>query len=217
MKKLIIAAAVLFIVEAVAGAVCRTTFTNYDDMEDYNVATISGEYVSGLGESYIDALENSDYILKVRCTSDMAFAFLITYQPVEVETVFKGVDVSAGDVINVMRSSSQIFGEDDGDGIRSVNMGFANEMNKDEEYLIFLDEVRTSRETGEVMYVTPEVIMTPIFSYSEHTNIIPEQPYEDNTYVPYTAVADNEFFIDSQEGFDKMNEIKQMLTAKYAE
>lgn len=210
MKKLPMITLVIIIIELIIGVICRTTFTNYNDLKYYNVALIEEEFLQDIQENLDEQYEKSKYIVKVKCISDVTFSFLRTYQLVEIEKVFKGSELTKGEQINVSTYSSRIYFDD-----MSVNMGFVNAMNKGEEYLVFLSEVKKSEEYATQIYLTPETIVTPIFAYDNHQNAIVPAKYEDYLIVNYTDVENNEFFATSEEGVSILNDVKQRLIRKY--
>lgn len=206
MKKYCIISAVVFLPLIIIGVMVRGTFVNANDLDFYPVAT-AGVYVLDALENNIELVEDrSEYILKVRCKSDSIFVFKRTYQEVEVLHSFSGVgDIKQGDVINISPAASYIF-SDDG----SLNMGFINEMRVGREYLVFLDEPKSSVELGITIYPTVEFIMTMIFAYDDIENAVAE-----TGYVPYSVVATSEIFADDQSAINKFLKIKATFLEKY--
>lgn len=83
-------------------------------------------------------------------------------------------------------------------------------MRVEQEYLVFLDDKKTSVELDISIYPTVEFIMTMIFSYDEIENTAAE-----SGYVSYTEVEDCEFFADKQMSIDQFLKIKSDLLEKY--
>lgn len=206
MKKMLVISLMMFLPMIIIGCFIRSTFVNANDLSYYPVAT-AGVYILEALENNCEVIEErSSYILKVRCNSDSQFVFKRTYQEVEVLEVFCGKpDVQKGDVINISPAASHIF-DDDG----SINMGFINEMQVEKEYLVFLDEPKTSVELGISIYPTVEFIMTMIFAYDDIENTVAQ-----SGYVPYTEVESCEIFADSKRTINKFIKIKTELINKY--
>lgn len=206
MKKYFMISIIIFFPLVIIGCMVRGTFVNANDLSYYTVATADVQILDILERNIDDIEERSEYIMKVRCKSSSQFVFKKTYQEVEVLKVFRGdSDVKKGDKINISPASSCIF-TDDG----SINMGFINEMRIEEEYLVFLDEPKSSIELGISIYPTVEFIMTMIFAYDDIETSIAQKGY-----VPYTDVKAYEIFADSQSVIDKFLKIKENLLEKY--
>ena len=189
MRKIGILTCIIFLPVLVIGFMVRGTFVNANDLSYYTVATAGAHIVTALENNAETIGEGSAYILKVKCKSDTQFLFKKTYQEVEVVKVFQGKeDVAKGDVINISPAASHIFSDDD-----SINMGFVNEMRVGKEYLVFLDEKKTSVELGISIYPTVEFIMTMIFGYEDMENNANAVGY-----VLYEEVKDCEFFSETK-------------------
>jgi hypothetical protein len=210
MKKLFITSIIVMVLSMIPGVYCKKSFIRQDDLSQYKVALLDGEYAETMSDEYIKKIEKSEYILKVRCISDVTFSYLRTYQEVEVEKVFQGKNISEGDNIFISVADSYIFFSD-----MSINMGFVNAMNKDEEYLVFIAEKQKSKELSFSIYTPCETLLSPVFSYSEHDNVIPEEYDPNIPYVSYTSVMGNEFFVGSEEGLKNIINIKESLISKY--
>lgn len=205
--------AILFVLAAVAGVINRQSFTDYtaDGLVNFKVGLLHDSLVDSTIDYMEEELSNANYILRVRAGSGMEFLFGSTQEPVTVVEVYKGEGLQSGDEIKVTRASSVIFMDN-----MSVNMGFVNEMQTGDEYLVFLDyliEADTVKEKN--IYRLSEFIVTPIFSYQEHENVLAVPKSDWDTSVPYTEVENNEFFAVTQYGIDRLNELKAKLLEQY--
>lgn len=191
----------------VAGIIGRCSYTNHNNLSYYTVATIDEELLSVVYNAKEEIQEGSSYILKVKCTSDTQFSFKLTYQNAEVIEVYKGKDkMQKGNIIRISPVSSCIFSDDN-----SINMGFVNEMEKGNEYLVMLGEERTSLELKQSIYPTVDCIITMIFAYDEMENNVAKEDY-----VPYTELENSEVFANSQEAIDLFEQMKTELLEKYS-
>lgn len=205
--------AILFVLAAVAGVINRQSFTDYtaDGLVNFKVGLLHDSLVDSTIDYMEEELSNANYILRVRAGSGMEFLFGSTQEPVTVVEVYKGEGLQSGDEIKVTRANSTVFMDD-----MSVNMGFVNEMQTGDEYLVFLDyliEADTVKEKN--IYRLSEFIVTPIFSYQEHENVLAVPKSDWDTSVPYTEVENNEFFAVTQYGIDRLNELKAKLLEQY--
>lgn len=205
--------AILFVLAAVAGVINRQSFTDYtaDGLVNFKVGLLHDSLVDSTIDYMEEELSNANYILRVRAGSGMEFLFGSTQEPVTVVEVYKGEGLQNGDEIKVTRANSAIFMDD-----MSVNMGFVNEMQTGDEYLVFLDyliEADTVKEKN--IYRLSEFVVTPIFSYQEHENVLTVPKSDWDTSVPYTEVENNEFFAVTQYGIDRLNELKAKLLEQY--
>lgn len=67
----------------------------------------------------------------------------------------------------------------------------------------------------ENVYVTPEYIVAPIFSYEQRKNVMAESISNEESSVAYTELKENEFFAASQQGMNMLIELKNQLLQKY--
>jgi len=201
-----------------AGAVVRSTFESLAAMEE----PLEGILVAQLEETLLEGQKNiatgedlvneSSYILAVECTGDLNFYYKSTTQPVRVINVFKGDDIQPGEEIEIVRSNTIYFKTLDGGEYNSINIGFTNEMNVGEYYLIFIgDKINNSDNIyGQIGFV-----IAHIYSYSEHYNTVAELREDDTTYVLYDDVKDNEFFLMEESENETITYIKEYLFDKY--
>lgn len=196
----------------------RGTYTDITADPDYlyslNVAELYTEAVENSCTSLMEELPSSPIILKVTPLAVPECFFRGRQQKVRVETVFAGDDLSAGDEVYITsdRWGYNLY-ED------AVETYFVNEMKVGKTYLIFLSGVvgTTGTEHTEVysLQTVDASAILPVFCYDTCNNVIIPLPEEGSSYVPYSAVADNEFFAEEQEGLDAFLALKEELLAIY--
>lgn len=98
------------------------------------------------------------------------------------------------------------FGED-----MSAELHFVNVMEPDDEYLIFLDR----KEDLKKIYILIEDTFSPIFNYEDKEHVIISDVPENNTYVSYNEVKNNEFFVRREETLEAILEAKHQLLKMY--
>ncbi|MBQ3584392.1 MAG: hypothetical protein IJA27_06735 [Lachnospiraceae bacterium] len=210
LKKLSAIVLSAMIISGIIGGICRNSYVNCDELEYYKVGLMADELVLNLKDRMEKTLDESTYILKVKCIDEVEFSFKRTYQAVQIEKVYKGENISTGECINISMISSNVYQDD-----MSINMGFVNKMMVGEEYLVFLGQKVVSIEYGTEIYMTPDYIMAPVFSYKEHNNVIVDSLFEDSLYAYYKDVSENEFFVESEEALNILLGIKNNLIEKY--
>lgn len=210
-------------------------------LEQFHVAMLDGDFAVTLAENMKEQLfeqaseistENlseeeqweydmaknreANYILRVVPIENMEVIFMDTLQKVEVLEVYRGDGLAIGDEIFITAYSglTQVNQSTDIGVINTVNMGFVNELKSGEEYLVFLNSKINTVDSKEIVYQAPEYIITPFFSCTERDNNIAITESEESTYVSYSEVSSNEFFVSSQLGIEALNDLKSYLLNK---
>ncbi len=159
-------------------------------------------------------LEKSNLILAVKCKGDLEFQYSCATQKAEVKKVFRGNGIKEGCEIELCTVLS-IFMDKNMyvDGKPCANLDFVNVMKKNKTYLVFLDrKIKNSN-----IYVKgDEFFVKPIFCYEQIKNSPCKQIHQDECSAHYQDISDNEFFITSRKGIQKMEEYKNYLIHKYA-
>lgn len=98
----------------------------------------------------------------------------------------------------------------------SIERGFVNIMDVENEYLVFAEAVSEDFETG-IMSVKlyDDFYIAPVFCYEERQNMVIPL-LDETTYVPYKDVMDNKFFVTSEEALRIMTSLKDQMTALYS-
>ena len=216
MKKLLsIISAFFIVVPCCIGLICRQSYTdvskNTNPFDSFEVGLLD-EFSSQYLEEYFDnSLENdSKYILKVKSNGKINFAFKCYSESVNVIAVYKGEGIKNGDDIEIVRNSSTIFW--DMNNTNSINTGFVNKMNADEEYLVFLSDKFDCR--GKTIYKTPSCVVAPIFSYKHHDNSIVNGK-SNSCSIEYINVNKNEFFVRDDYSLNVLEKAKEKYILKY--
>lgn len=181
----------LIFVSVVLGLYKRQSYTNITaepNMMDYftvaqlDTMMISDNFREVLGEE----LPNSNIIIRVKASGQIAHHFRLNEQYVEVLEVYRGDDqLDIGDKIGVISWGWLFFFDD-----MSANMGFVNFMEEGEEYLLFLEEKVDTLEPSDNVYLVVDTIVSPVFAYRDRNNIIVERD-EEISYVPFSEVSQN--------------------------
>ena len=196
------------------GIIFRQTYTNItaqpNPLENFSVALFDTDMgPENLMDIMRDELPDSNMIIRAKSFGEIDFRFKRNNQLIEVLEVYKGDELEVGDEIWVTASSWGLFFDD-----MTANLTFVNVMKPDQEYLIFLDEKVETMDDEEVVYSIPSFIIPPIFSYSDHDNKILNVS-ENNRYVPYKEVKDNEFFVSSKEALEGILSLKDEMLELY--
>lgn len=218
----------LFIVASIIGLITKNNYSNINLEEttllNFHVALASEKTIEPQCEFILESIysENSNtyieedfqvnIILRVEPIEDMDFIFMDTIQEVKVLEVYKGDNIIEGDVIKITSSSGSISLNYDrtSEYINIVNMGFINELEIGEEYLVLLNgKVKTIDQ--KIVYEAPSFLVTPFFSYSDTENSLPELENNSDSYVAYSKVSQNEFFVQNENALNMLNELKTEL------
>ncbi|MBE6843477.1 MAG: hypothetical protein E7510_11720 [Ruminococcus sp.] len=216
MKKLLSLISVFFIIiPCCTGMICRQSYTdvskNTNPFDSFEVGLIT-EFSSQYLEEYFDhSLENdSKYILKVKPKGKINFSFKCYSEPVSVIAVYKGEGITNGDNIEIVRYSSTIFW--DTNNTDSINTGFVNKMNANEEYLVFLSDKLDYRD--KTVYKTTSCVIAPIFSYTHHDNSVVNGKNNISS-IEYINVKNNEFFVGDNYSLNVLERAKEKFVLKY--
>lgn len=213
---------IIFVVLVCLGLYEKRIYKEINDeaapLEKFEVGIMPDELLDGQLDNMRKNLNSSNIIIAVKCVDNMEFRFNCTTQKVTVEYVFKGDGLSTDDIIDVARRSSTIFMDEDMyiNGKPSINMGFVNEMIPGEVYLVFLDRKLETFDEQKIYIQSDGFIMAPIFCYANIHNAICVSDSDDDNSASYLSVKDNEFFLMSEQGIDKMESFKKELLNGYA-
>lgn len=107
------------------------------DIANCEVGILSDDLLNNEIEIFNRTLDDNNYILLVTCESELIFDYSSAYQKVRVKKAIKGEGISENESINILKVNTIFIEENEYVGF---NQGFVNELKKDKEYLIFLDE-----------------------------------------------------------------------------
>jgi len=214
LKLMFLFSILLIIPSAILGALLKSEFTDIgtgeDPLQHFNVGMINDDLLDNAVQNMHETLDECPIILRVMAESEEEFVFLRTKQRVKVLEVYKGDNLRVGDSIYITKYQSSVFFEQ-----KAVNMGFVNTMIPNDEYLIFLESKIISVDNREAIYETPGYIIAPIFAYKDRENELVDPIRQDYISASYSMLMNNEFFAVSQEGIDKLNNLKDILQARY--
>lgn len=198
------------------GVVKRGTYTDItlDNayLDDIYVAQIPEELCVSDCERLEMELPSVSEIVRVTALRDVEHLAGTSRQLVRVQEVYQGTALEEGDEVYVTfyRWSLSLSDEP-----FSIERGFVNVMEAEEEYLLFLEgQADGLGEETPVYRLYGESIIAPVFSYREHDNLIADMAWG-STYVPYDQVRENEFFAVSQTALDAFAELKRKVLEKY--
>lgn len=216
-KKVIVGIYVTVLIAAVIiGILNKQTYTNITNMDNamdnFSVAVLNNELVLNTIDRMEEDLPNANIILKVKAEGEVENMFKLYKQRVVVEEVYNGDDIKKGDMIFIRAGQWRYYFDD-----MSANMGFINLLEKDNEYLIFIKEKVNSLDINDNnTYCLVDTIIAPVFNYEDKENVIVKNS-KDNCYVSYSEVRKNEFFVNSQDSLNKLEEFKHKLIKDYDE
>lgn len=192
---------------------------NEDTKNQFVVALIDQEFLAVQLEFMEEDLDSSNIILAVKCEDYLTYRYSSVTQKASIVSVFKGEGLHVGDKIEIARAYTLIGMDKETfiDGRIPMNMGYVNEMTPGKIYLVFLDAQLQTYDKNTVVYKQSEdFLMAPIFCYEKMKNT-PQKPNNDySSYVNWETVANNEFFIMSDESSKQIDLFKDKLFAKYA-
>ena len=206
---------VVILAFTVFGISKRQTYTDLRNEENYleqmQVAELPENLVSAQCERMAQELPNAPLILRVKVLEDVEYLFSTSRQKIRVQEIYAGDDLNIGDEIYLTsRCLLSVNNE-----LKTVECGFVNIPKVGFEYLIFAEErVDALNEPIPVYRLCGDYSIAPIFCYEDFPHIITPTNGE-TKYVPYTVVQDNEFFAETENGFQIWNELKNRILTVY--
>lgn len=195
-------------------------FSSGEPMETYDVTF---EDDNPYGENTIDYLSNSEYIFKVEGESQYKDFSGVLVQSVKVLSVIKGGKHDLGCDIEVVSLNEGIgnsnntgehslFKEDIKEDISTMDTGCVNFMQKDKEYIVFLNPVIVNEKEvpGKYYLATKDM---PYFCIEDIKNIPIEELGKEE--VKYSEVKGFEFFAKDYKSLDAMLDLKMEVLKKY--
>lgn len=215
---------VLFLILVVAigtGIYCKSTYRDFNDeknvLNNFVVARISDSLLEGQIQLMNETLCDSKIIIAAECKDTFTYRYACVTQQIEVLSVFKGEEIREGDIIDIARASTLVSTNKDSmiNGKYIINMGFVNEMIPGKTYLIFLDRKLDTLGGEDIFIQSEDYLLAPIFCYENIINDIPMQEEENDAYINYEYVRNNEFFIQSDASNEKIQTMKDEFLTKY--
>lgn len=206
---------VVILAFAALGISKRQTYTDLRNEENYleqvQVAELPEKLVSAQCEWMNQELPNAPFILRVEVMEDVEYLFGTSRQKICVQEVYAGRDLNVGDEI-YLTGQCLLNVRDD---LKTVECGFLNIPRVGFEYLIFAEErVDALSELIPVYRLYGDYFIAPIFCYKDFPHTITPTSGE-TTYIPYKGVKDNEFFAETENGFQIWDDLKKRILTAY--
>ena len=189
-------------------------------LEQLYVAELPESNAFAVSRQLSETLPLAPDIVRVTVKGEVEHLFKTSRQLVKVEQIYQGKSLSPGEEFYVTSGRWELIAASDPSDGNRVQSGFINFLNSGEEYLLFLGErVDGPGETTPIfeLYGGIETLLAPAFSYQEHKDVIVPIMDGASTYVPYSEVCDNEFFVTTQAALDALLELKETMLQKYPE
>lgn len=198
------------------GIAKRQTYSDLVKQENYLTQIQVAELTERIAENdcavMSQSLPNSAIILRVEVTGEIEHLFQADRQKAVIREVYAGNGLEKGEEIYIFSRHWQLCIEG---YLNTIERGFVNIMEVGTEYLVFAEAVSEDIKTGALsVKVYDDFCMAPVFCYEEHQNVI--MPISgDTTYVSYTDVMDNEFFVTSEEALQNIEMLKSRMLSLY--
>lgn len=215
-KGLYIFTIVVIVIAAVWGISKRQSYTNVINndnfMEQMVVAELPEELASNICNEMEEVLVGAPVILRVKPMKDMEYFFMSGRQSVLVKEVYKGNEIQVGQelYLNFPRWSIVLTEKYD-----TVQCGFVNIMKKNKEYLVFLNNPYEGLDGENVYPFIVDSYVVPMFCYMDSENVVVPIDAGSSTYVPYSLVKENEFFVTSENALQALLKLKSCIFDKY--
>ncbi len=215
-KKITIAITAVAIIAAIInGILDRGQYTDYfsedEPLYNYSISECDYDYLKTQLEFIDEKTEEAPVILKVRATGRTDYLFETYRREVVVEKVIKGSGIEENQTIYIHSPSWFIFNTGD------INLGFVNELVKDDEYLVFIDQQEELVQKEKIKtYALVETNIACVFNCKDKDNVVVSNDDENSMgKASYDKVSGNEVFMSSKEALDSYMELKHDLLEKY--
>lgn len=198
------------------GIVKRNTYTDMVSKNNYlehlQVALLPEKFVMSACKELEEISETVPIIVKVKAMEEIEHLFGISRQKVKILSVFRGNHLKKDMELYVYSNKWSLSLSIEP---KSIERGFVNIMETEQEYLLFLDEPTTSLYDSTSSYkLYDDTLIAPVFGYKDRETVIAKTNKE-HTYISYTDVKNNEFFCDTQLGHETWKQLKEQLFKIY--
>lgn len=198
------------------GIVKRQTYTNVTKQDAYldqvMVAELTEKIAGRECAAMSQKLPDAPIILRVEVTGKLEHLFAVDRHKAVIKQVYAGNGVQKEEEIYLF---SRHWTVDLLDTPNTIGRGFVNILQENTEYLVFAESVGIDEETGlPLVKLYDDFYIAPVFCYEERQNVIASVG-EENLYVPYLAVKNNEFFAASEEALQYMETLKTQMLSQY--
>lgn len=196
----------------------KQTYTDITAEENYleklNVALLLEEMTIMDCERIANEIPNAPVVVKGEPVGDREELYGTSQQKIKITKVYKGDNLQIGDEIYISTRSGGLRLYDEP---KTAECGFVNVMKKNREYVVFLlGKVENTNTTNPVYEFYGESFIRPIFCYDDEgmeKKIVPVG--EEDTYVPYAEVKNNEFFGATEKAHEVWGELKEKVFEVY--
>ena len=198
------------------GIIKRQTYTDMTKEENYLAQLQIGELSENIAEIQYDRMRQSlpeaALIIRVEVTGEIEHSFKADRQKAVVREMYAGSGIEQNEEIYIFSRHWHLILDGNPN---SIERGYVNIMDVGTEYLIFAEAVVENPAADiPLVKVYDDFTIAPVFCCEERQNTaIPTG--EENTYVPYQDVMDNEFFGTSERALQLMEELKAQMLQLY--
>ena len=204
------------------GLCCKSTYADFnkesDPLDRFNVGLLSEEMCENQVMLMRETLAESNYIIAAKVLTDLKFLPGCTTQQIEIVKVFKGEELSSGEIIDIVISQEIFWDETTYEsGIAWINMGFANRLKIGDTYLLFLDRKVETYNSNRLFIRSDDYQLMPVFSYGD-VNIgwmRSENSDPDILECKYISAKQYDFFLSSKRSADMMKSLRKELVELY--
>lgn len=207
----------------VFGLIKKQTYVNMVNSSDKSkieqlyVGVASDELIDMCYDGIMTELQQTEIIAKVKVLSEPIFASRYYYYDVVFTDVYKGNEIEKGEKASLTKGSWITFLDNkksDGNVGYSLNLGFRNFLEQDEEYLVFIEKKADTLDESNLCLLS-DFVISPVFSYTESESSPHKSEFNDSSFVRYGDVKNEEFFCETEYGIKKLSEMKKILTETY--
>jgi hypothetical protein len=211
---IVVSTVILIVGFGMFGRIKLSTYTNvtadFDFTNEFSVAEIPASFAIQDCKDLKETLPESSIILKVTPVQSPEFFFKGWQQKVRVESIFSGEGLTEGSEIYITFDRWKVHVAS-----KEMDLSFVNYMKNGADYLIFLDRsIGYTKDGTEIFQLPQDHVIAPVFGYATYDNVIYPVTGE-STYVPYSAVSENEFFAVDTEGMEAFLELKNYFMQIY--
>ena len=201
----------------VFGLCCKSTYADFNKesnpLDRFNVGLLSEEMCENQVMLMRETLAESNYIIAAKVLANLKFLPGCTTQRIEIVKVFKGEELSSGEIIDIVFWDETTYES----GKAWINMGFANRLKMGETYLLFLDREVETYNSNRLFIRSDDYLLMPVFSYGD-INIgwmSSENSDPDILECKYTSVKQYDYFLSSKRSADMMKSLRREMVELY--
>lgn len=206
----------VFLAAMAFGIAKKQTYTDLTKQENYLEQLQVAELTENIAERQCfvmqQSLPNAPIILRIKATGEIEHLFQVDRQKAVIQKVYAGNGLEEEQEIYVFSDHWQLVLDENTD---SLERGFVNIMETGTEYLIFAEELVEGERTDILsVKLYDDFYIAPVFCYKDCQNVV-MPVMGDTVYVSYKDVADNEFFVASEEALQMVENLKEQMLQLY--